>query len=150
MIVLNQWQLKTCATYSVMAILLKNNVKFDLERLKTIRVPYMRQLEELFVKEGLVKKFIKLPTPKLVDLWLRRWEWLVTSTSRWDFTLSDNEGWVVEFDEKSQHFFVITEDVGDKWKCLNSWWEEWGEGWYFYINKSDFKSLFNPCRVILK
>jgi hypothetical protein len=101
------------------------------------------------VKEGLVKKMIKLPTPKLVDLWLRRWEWLVTSTSRWDFTLHDNaELNIVEMDENSQHFFVITEDCWSRWKCLNSWWKEWWDNWYFYINKKDYKLLFTPCRVI--
>lgn len=141
---LDQWQRKTCATYSVMAILIHKWISFDLERLKDVRVPYMRQLEELFVKEGLVKKMIKLPTPKLVDLWLSRWEWLVTSTSRGNFLSTPN----VTFDGNSQHFFVITEDCWDRWKCLNSWWKEWWDNGHFYINKKDYKFLFTPCRVI--
>lgn len=149
--VLNQWINKTCATFSVMGVLLKYWIGFDLERLSLIKVPYYHQVEKLFKEEWLIKQFVKIPTPKLVDLWLRKWEWLITSTSRWDFTLNDNKELnVVEFDENSQHFFIIVEDYGDRWKCLNSWGKEWGEGWFFYINKSDFKYLFTPRRVIIK
>ena len=144
--ILNQWQNKMCATFAVMGILLKYWIQFDLERLSKIKEPYYNQVEELFKNEGLIKQFIKIPTPKLVDLWLRRWEWLLTSTSKWNFNNPPN----VTLNWTSQHFFIITEDCWDKWKCLNSWWKEWGEGWFFYINKSDFKYLFTPRRVITK
>ena len=144
--VLNQWQRMTCATFAVMGILLKYWIQFDLERLSTIRVPYYNQVENLFKDEGLIKQFIKIPTPKLVDLWLRKWEWLITSTSRWNFTNPPN----ITFNWTSAHFFIICEDLWDRWKCLNSWWKEWGDGWYFYINKSDFKYLFTPRRIITK
>lgn len=144
--VLNQWQRMTCATFAVMWVLLKYWIQFDLERLSSIRVPYYNQVEKLFKDECLIKQFVKIPTPKLVDLWLKKWEWLITSTSRWNFNNPPN----ITFNWTSAHFFIICEDLWDRWKCLNSWWKEWGDEWYFYINKSDFKYLFTPRRVITK
>lgn len=144
--ILNQWQNKTCATFAVMGILLNKWIVFDLERISKVKVPYYPQVEKLFKDEGLIKQFVKIPTTRLVDLWLSRWEWLITSTSRWNF----NNPPLVTFDWKSQHFFIIKERVWDKYKCINSWGKEWGEEGCFYINISDFKYLFTPRRVIIK
>lgn len=142
--VLNQWQRMTCANFAVMGVLLKYWIQFDLERLSNVKVPYYPQVEKLFKDEGLIKQFVKLPTQRLVDLWLSRWEWLITSTARWNFNNPPN----ITFDWKSQHFFIIVWIIWDKYKCLNSWWKEWGDGGYFYINVADFKYLFTPRRVI--
>lgn len=147
--ILDQWQNKTCATYAVMWILLHMWKTLDIERLWKIRRPFIGQVEQLFIDEGLIKKFIKIPTPRLVDLWLKRWEYLLTATSRGDFSLQDNKDWLLEFDEKSQHFFIIIEDIWDKWKCQNSWGSAWDWDWCFEMKKSDFKYLLTPRRVIV-
>lgn len=148
--ILNQWAYPTCANYAVMGILDRKWIKCDMERLWKIRVPYYHQVEELFRKEGLVKEFITIPTQKQAEIWLRKWEPLLTSTSRWDFTLEDNVLGLVEFDERSQHFFIIIGMDWDLYKCQNSWWEWWGENGYFHIKKSDYKFLFTPRRIITK
>ncbi len=148
--ILNQWQNPTCGNFAVMAILSNKWIGFDLERLSTIRVPYINQLEKLFIEEGLIKKFIKIPTPKLVDLWLRRWEYILAQTLRWDFSLEDNVWKMLEFDENYQHYFVIIQDCWDKWKCQNSWGKDWNWDWCFYMKKSDFWYLMTPRRVITK
>lgn len=149
MTILNQGDKKTCANYALMGILLQKWIKFDLERLSTIRVPYIGKLEELFKKEGLVKELIEIKTFRLVDYWLKRWEWLITATSRWDFTLEDNDGNALEFDEGTQHFFILVDSIGDRWKCANSWGEGYGEKGYFYMKKKDFKYLITPRRVVV-
>lgn len=144
--ILNQWQRMNCGIWATMGILLKYWIQFDLEMLKDIKAISINQVENLFKDSGLIDKFIPLNTPTVVDRWLAKWEWLLTKTSKWNFTNPPN----ITFDWASVHFFIIVEDCGTRWKCLNSWWKEWGEGGFFYINKSDFKYLFTPRRVIIK
>lgn len=143
--VLNQWQQMNCGVWATMGILLKYWIQFDLESFKDIKAISINQVENLFKEADLIDKFIPINTPTVVDRWLAKWEWLLTKTSKWNFTNPPN----VTFDWASVHFFIIVEDCGDRWKCLNSWWSEWGEGWFFYIKKSDFKYLFTPRRVIV-
>tara|TARA_R110000868_G_scaffold369982_1_gene633467 strand:+ start:792 stop:935 length:144 start_codon:yes stop_codon:yes gene_type:complete len=42
------------------------------------KAPYIPLIEKLFIESGLVSKFIKIPTTRLVDLWLRKGEYLLT------------------------------------------------------------------------
>jgi hypothetical protein len=144
--ILNQWSQKNCGVYALWAILQHKWIIVP-DELFLIDAPYIGKLEKLFKEAGLIKKFLPLRNPKLVDLWLRKWEYLLTSTKRGDFTLQDNIGWLVEFDEKSQHFFVIVEDCWDKWKCQNSWGEWYWDNWYMYMKKNDFRFIQNPCKV---
>ena len=148
--ILDQWQYKTCANHALCTILQHQWVEYDWSSILYVSAPYIPQLEKLFKERGLIDKFVSLPTPRLVDLWLKKWEYILCATFRWDFTLNDNKDWVIEFDEKSQHYVAIVEDCWDKWKCQNSWGESWGDKWYWYIKKSDFKYLLTPRRVILK
>lgn len=145
--ILNQWSSNNCANYALIAILQHKWIIVP-DELFLIDAPYIPKLEKLFTEAGLIKKFIPIRTPKLVDYWLKKWEYLLTCTNRWDFTLQDNKDWLLEFDEKSQHFFVITEDCWDKWKCQNSWGDQWNWNWCFYMNKTDFKSILTPRRVV--
>lgn len=101
-------------------------------------------IEKLFIDSGLIDKFIKIPTTRLVDLWLRKWEYLLTWTNLGNFT-----SWNVTFDWKSNHWFVICEDCWDRWKILNSWGDSWWENGYWYIKKSDFSKLFTPRRIVI-
>jgi len=148
--ILNQQSSPTCMNFAVCTILQRYWVKFDLDKIAYIRVPYIQKVEKLFVDAGLIKKFVKIPTPKLVDLWLNKWEWLITSTSRGDFTIHDNDGNIIEFDEKSQHAFVLIWDCGDRWEMQNVWGKEWNWNGRCFIMKKDFKYLMTPRRVILK
>lgn len=148
--ILNQGNKRNCGIWAVCAILIHNNVVFDIEKITNNFAPYINQIEKLFVASGLVKQFIKIPTTRLVDLWLKRWEYLLTGTNLWDFTLEDNVWWLVEFDWKSQHWFIIVENLWDKYKLQNSWGESYWENGYMYMKKSDFSKLFCPRRVIIK
>lgn len=148
--IFNQWQKMTCANYAVIAILDKYWIKCDVERIWSIKAPFIWQLENLFKNEGLIKGFVTCNTSKIVDRWLSKWEYLLTSTARWDFTLFDNNGWLLEFDWKTQHYFVIIEDCWDKYRCQNSWGAEWNWDWTFYMKKSEFNYLMRPRRVIIK
>lgn len=143
-IILNQWRDWTCANYAVMGVLSHKWIKYDLESLNDFNGLTYPIVEKLFKDRGLIKKFVPIPTPRLVDIWLKKWDWLITKTSTWNFKNPPN----VTFDGTSHHFFIIKEDCGDRWKCQNSWGKGWGEGGCFYINKSDFKSLFIPRRII--
>lgn len=146
--ILNQWSRRNCWVYWVMAILQHMWVNFSIAEFQDKKAPYIPLIEKLFMESGLVRKFIKIPTIKLVDLWLNRWEYLLTGTNLWDFTLEDNLWWLVEFDWNSQHWFVICEDLWDKWKCQNSWGYDYWDNGYMYMKKSDFSKLFCPRRII--
>lgn len=148
--ILNQWSSPTCGNFALVAILQHMWVQYDWESILYVSAPYIPKLEKLFIEHGLIEKFVWLLTPRLVDIWLKKWEYLLTATFRWDFTLNDNKDWVIEFDEHSQHYFCIVEDCWDKWKCQNSWGKDWNWDWYFYMKKSDFKYLLAPRRVIIK
>lgn len=143
-IIYNQGKGWTCANYAIMGVLSHKWIQFDPQRYSLVNGFTYPVTEKLFVAGGLMKKSVPLPTPRLVDLWLSKWEWLVTKTSTWNFKNPPN----VTFDGSSLHFFIIKEDLWDKWKCQNSWWNDWGDNWCFYINKSDFKKLFIPRRII--
>ena len=145
--ILNQENRTNCWIWATMAILQHEWVIFDIAKFSELKAPYMPLIQKIFVDSGLVSKFIPLPTPKLVDLWLNRWEYILTGTSRGDFTLEDNEGCRVEFDEKVQHYFAIIKDCWDRWQCQNSWWADWNWDWCFYMKKADFKYLFTPRRI---
>lgn len=146
--ILNQWSSNNCANYALIAIL-QNKWIIVPDELFLIDAPYIGTLEKLFKEAGLIKKFLPLRNHKLVDLWLRKWEQLLTCTKRGDFTLNDNLGWLLEFDEKSLHFFVIIKDLGDKWLCQNSWGDKWDWDGCFEMKKSDFRFIQNPCKVIV-
>ena len=142
--ILNQWSRRNCWVFATCWILQHMWVNFDIARFQDEFAPYINQIEKLFVASGLVKQFIKIPTTRLVDLWLRKGEYLLTWTNLGNFTSSN-----VTFDWKSNHWFVICEDCWDKWKILNSWGDSWWENGYWYIKKSDFSKLFTPRRVII-
>ena len=143
--ILNQGNKRNCGIWAVCAILIHNNVVFDIEKITNNFAPYIPLIEKLFIESGLIDKFIKIPTTRLVDLWLRKWEYLLTWTNLGNFTSSN-----VTFDWKSNHWFVICEDCWDRYKIQNSWGIEWGENWYWYIKKSDFSKLFTPRRIVIK
>lgn len=144
-IILNQWQRNNCWVWATMAILLKYWIQFDLATFQDVEAITIGQIENLFKEAGLIEQFVKLNTPTVVDMWLKKWEWILTKSSIGNFSNPPN----VTFDWTTNHFFIIKENVGDTWKCQNSWWSEWGDGGCFYIKKSDFKSLFIPRRIVI-
>lgn len=141
--ILNQWSRRNCGVFASMWILKHMWVIFDISEFQDKFAPYINQVEKLF--SGYIDKFITLNTPTVVDMWLKKWEYLLTSTSRGNFSNPPN----ISFDWKTQHFFIICEDLWEKWKCQNSWGEEWWDKWYFYIKKSDFKYLTRPKRFVI-
>lgn len=145
--ILNQWNSPTCMNFAICAILARRGVSFDLNDVWYEQRINIAWIEKLFVEKGLIKKLVKLPTPKLVDLWLNKWEWIYTSTFRWDFTIEDNEWNIVEFDWTAQHAFVLTKDCWDKWEMQNSWWPTWNWNGKSFIKKTDFKYLTTPLRI---
>lgn len=146
--ILNQWTSPTCGNFWLVAILQHMGISYDWESILYVKVPFIGQLEKLFKDRGLIQQLVSIPTPKLVDIWLNKWEWLLVRTSRWDFTINDNDGNIIEFDGISQHYFVLTKDCWDKWEIQNSWWPDWNWTGTCYMNKSDFKYLSTPKRVI--
>ncbi len=148
--ILNQWQRKNCGVWATMGILLHKWVVFSIDDYQDKSSPYPAGVENIFIEWWLIEKFLPVKTPALVDYWLRRGEYLLSWTSRWDFSLYDNKWWVIEFDERTRHFFYICENLWDKWKIGNSWWEWWWDKWYWYILKSDFAKLSIPKRIVLK
>ncbi len=146
MTILNQWSRKNCGVFATMGIMQHKWIIFDIARFKDEFAPYINQIEKLFVASGYIDKFITINTATVVDMWLKKWEYLLTSSARGNFSNPPN----ITFDWKTQHFFIICEDLWNRWKCQNSWGKEWGEGGFFYINKSDFNYLMRPRRVIIK
>lgn len=142
--ILNQWSSNNCANYALIAILQHKWIIVP-DELFLIDAPYIGKLEKLFREAGLIKKFIPVKTTKQVDRFLRLWEKLITCCYTGNFSNPPN----ITFDWKVQHFFVIVEDLWDKYKCQNSEWEDWWDKWYFYINKSYFRFLLTPRRVIV-
>ena len=148
--ILNQEQRSNCWIWACMAILQHAGVKFDISTFSELKAPYAPIIEKIFIDSGLVIQFVKLPNTKLVDIWLNKWEYILTGTPRGDFSLDNNDGWLVDFDEKSQHWFVIVENCWDRYKLQNSWWEEYWEKGYMYMKKSDFSKLFTPKRLVFR
>lgn len=147
--ILNQWTSDNCWTFAICWILQHYWVQFDFESVSKIREPLIMKLQNRFISLWLVKHFISLPNTRLVDLWLARWEHLLTGTKRGDFSLFDNVWWVVEFDEWTEHYLIICENLWDKYKLQNSWGESYGDKWYCYMKKSDFSKLFAPRRLVI-
>ncbi len=144
--ILNQGEQTNCGTYAIMWILQHYWVQFDFESVSKIREPLIMKLQKRFIDLWLVKHFIPLPNTRLVDMYLKRGEYLITGTKKWNFNNPPN----VTFDWNSEHYFIICENLVDKYKCVNSWGDKWGDKWYFYINKSDFSKMFTPRRLALK
>lgn len=144
--ILNQGSRRNCGIFATMWILQHMWVKFDISMFQDEFAPYINQIEKIFISSGLIYKFIPLNTSTIVDMWLKKWEYLLTSTSRGNFSNPPD----VTFDGKSQHFFIICEDLWDKWKLQNSWGEEYWDHGYMYMMKKDFNKLLRPRRVIIK
>ncbi len=144
--ILNQGNNDNCGTYAICWILQHYWVQFDFESVSKIREPLIMKLQNRFIALWLMKYFISLPNTRLVDLWLKRWEYLLTGTKLWNFNNPPN----VTFDWNSEHYFIICENLGDRYKCQNSWGDQWGDKWYFYIKKSDFSRMFTPRRICIK
>lgn len=142
--ILNQWSRRNCGVFATLAILQHKWINLSIEEFQDKKAPYIPLIEKLFVESGLVKEFVPLRTITIVDRWIAKWEYILTGSNRWNFSNPPN----VTFDWKSQHWFVIVENLWDTYKCLNSWWEDWWDKWYFYIKKSDFSKLFCPLRIV--
>lgn len=141
--ILNQWQRPNCWIFAVMAILQHKGIPFDMNIIQEERSNFVNLIERIFKWHGLIKRFNILKTPTVMDIQLKKWEWILCSTARGNFKTKD-----VTFDWDSNHFFVIVADLGDKWKIQNSWGEEWGDKWYWYMDKKDFKYMMAPRTVI--
>ena len=70
--ILNQGNKRNCGIWAVCAILIHNNVVFDIEKITNNFAPYINQIEKLFVASGLIDKFITINTPTVVDMWLKK------------------------------------------------------------------------------
>lgn len=145
----NQWNKWTCSNYALMAILNHKWIKFDEEKLSKKNWFTYPALQQLFRDNWVNVQLISLPSVRLVDLWLKRWEYILVWTNLWDFTLSDNLPNTVELDWDSNHFFVIVKDLWDKWLIQNSWWEWWWMKGTAYLYKDKFSKLFTPKRVVI-
>jgi hypothetical protein len=65
-----------------MAILQKYGVSFAIATFSEQKAIFIRQIEKLFIEAGLIEEMVVLSTPKVVDMWLRKGEWLLTQTLR--------------------------------------------------------------------
>lgn len=94
----------------------------------------------------LIKSVQTLISPKIVDLWLKKWHWLPTKMIRNNFTSARTPPHIQDFKWTTWHFVCIVEDLWDRWKYRDEQWEQWWDKWHAYIMKKDFKFL-TVCKI---
>lgn len=145
----NQWKNWTCMNYAYILACNKLWIDVDVEKVTKINAFTHPRAERLFQEAWYIKSIVTLPRPWLVDIWLRKWHYIVTWTWQWDFKKAAVPPYIMGQWWPSNHAFCIIEDMGDKWKCQNSWGEGWWDKWCFYILKSEFRNFRTPRRLVI-
>lgn len=132
-------------------ILACNKLGIDVDVAKVTQFNWLThpRIEKVFIENGYIKWTIQLRSPNLVDLWLKKGHYIVIGTSQGDFVKAGTPPYIMGQGGKSSHFFCIIADLWDKWKCQNSWWENWGEKGCFYIMKNEFRMFGTPRRLVI-
>jgi len=91
----------------------------------------------------------RMATPKLIDLELSRGWYVVTWSGNMDFNIVRNPPYINSLQWTKSHFFLIVENLWDKWKIQDSQWDKFADGGYWYLPKTLFKKLITPSRIII-
>lgn len=146
--ILDQWLEWECAAYAVVACLMR-----------------MKQLDGQKLIEEMRPDFNKMLTSKSVWLWLRK-KWYIKDIVAYrynpltiekiplivrlfgvDWSKTRNPPYKLTMGgiNKNAHYVAVVW----KWKIVNSWWEEFGDKWYFYFDEEQKKNFWNVLRLIL-
>lgn len=146
--ILNQWSLPECSSFSVISALMRmknidsdkliQEMTPDFWRLITTMQVWQWMKKHWYIKYFVPYRYSKLLLPRIplvARVYNVDWE----ATNKPPFKLV---AWPAN---KNAHYVCIT----DKWTCVNSWWEEWGDKWYFYFDDSQLSHFSMIRRIII-
>lgn len=91
-------------------------------------------------------KVFPVKSPSQLDSYLAKWFKIVCFAST---NTAKTHMYPYEIDLRSgdKRFFVITEDLWDRWKVQMSLGENFWEKWFCYLKKDQYKYMFTPKRI---
>lgn len=136
-----------CSNYSFLIALQKLWVNVDESYMLKDRDITYQAVESDLVADNKIKWLVKLATPTLVDLWLKKWHYILTWTSLLSFDSVRKPPYLQSFVWTWAHYFCIIDNLWDKWKVQDSQSINFADKWCWYIDKKDFKKLKACWRI---
>lgn len=110
-----------------------------------------RKAGEFFVSRGFIKWYEVVPRLKAKAL-LNRWIPLIANISWVDWQATAKPPFIAEFDwhiGSHNGTFVWYDNKTRLLKLANTYGEEWGEKWYYYLHADDLDKVTEFCKLIL-
>ncbi len=103
---------------------------------------------ESILKQWAVQKIKVFPvkSPSQMDSYLAKW-FKIVCFSQIDKSKSNMYPYEISLRSGDKRFFVITEDLWDRWKAQFSLWVWFWDSWFVYIKKDQYKYMFTPKRI---
>ena len=146
--ILNQWRLPECASYALVACLMRMK-NIDHDKLLAEMSPDFKRLfshesvglwlrKRGYIKDLVAYRYNPLLLPQIpIIARLFGVDWEKTRQAPYKLTMGVKSTFA--------HYVCIT----DKWVAVNSWGEAWGDKWYFYFDEEQKKEFGMASRILI-
>lgn len=146
--ILDQWQEWECAFFAVLGCLMRMK-EVDVDKIiEEARPDFHKMLSHKsaakwlkdrgYIKDMVSYRYNPLTLPKIpLIARIYRVDWVNTRKPPYKLTMGQNN--------KNAHYVCIT----DKWTCVNSWGEGFGNKWYFYFDDTQLWAFSFISRLII-
>lgn len=130
-----------CSNYASLIALQRLRIQVDESYMLQDKDITYQMVEADLVKDGKIKGLVKLSTPNVIDIWIKKGHYILTGTSLLSFDSVRHPPHLQAFTGDSAHYFCIVANMGDKWKIQDSQGTNFADKWCWYVKKTDFAKL---------
>ena len=155
LMIFSQWNRGQCQWYAFLAVLYIldpsiDYAKIDKELQEVWDLAYPGKAGAWFQEKGYISSYEAIEPIQMKAL-LNRNIPLITGSRFWDFLSIKDPDYLLSFNKDNkmfQHKYIIVSEDNGILKCQNSWWEQWGQSGYFYVDLKDRVFLDAMWRII--
>lgn len=155
--IFSQWKFPECKGYWFLTAISFLNPSVDpAPIISAINEDYKwlltnRQAWEFFKKRWFIKEYETVPRLKAKAL-LNRWIPLIANIAGVDWEKTSKPPYIAVFDRhigSHNGTFVWYDNKTRLLKLANTYGEEWGDKWYYYLHANDLDKVTEFCQIIL-
>lgn len=160
MTIFNQWKYPECKGYSFITAISIMDSSLDFKKMEdAINEDYKwlltnRSAWEFFKKRWFIKDYEDVPRLKAKAL-LNKWVPLIATVVWVDWDITSKAPYIAKFRKEkkfqaSHSICVIDYDSNNRMLTIqNTWWEDWGDNWCYYLHADELDKVTQFCRIIL-